>query len=526
MAEKQGKVWLVGAGPGAVGLLTLKGKELLEEADVIVYDQLVGKEVLSVIDTKKEMIFVGKESGHHAVPQKEIQQILVQAAREGKRVVRLKGGDPFLFGRGGEEARQLREEGIPFEVVPGVTSSLAVPAYNGIPVTHRDYASSLQIITGHKKQGEKDPLAYQEIVKAGGTLVFLMGVTALPKLMEGLIRGGLPKETGAAVLQEGTTARQKKVLATIGTLAEEAAREGIRPPALIVVGEVCRLSEELDWYEKLPLSHTRILLTRPRETIRETARKLRQRGAEVLEVPAICVSPARESEELKEVGRSLERWTWIVLTSQIGVRMFWEQMKVWKKDIRSLAGARFAVIGPGTRRELEERGIYADFMPEVYAIEQLANGLKDRIRREDRILIPRAGRGNPVLPQTLKEVCKDVRDVALYDTECQRLPRISLWKELKEEDTYVMFTSSFGVACFVEQLERERAETGRREQETDGRGYDHIRALCIGEETAKKAREYRMQCYVAEEATVDGLLELTERIRQKNGKTTEKIKKQ
>lgn len=276
-----GKVWLVGAGPGDIGLMTVKGKALLEKADVIVYDHLVGNEILSALDDDKKLINVGKLAGHHLISQEEINRILVEEAKKGQKVVRLKGGDPFLFGRGGEELAELKRYGIPFEVVPGVTSSLAVPAYSGIPVTHREFASSVHIITGHKKSGKTEDIDYEVLARIGGTLVFLMGVTALPDIRRKLLEAGMDPDTPAAVLQEGTTAGQRRVAATLNDLENKVREAKIHPPAIIVVGQVCKLANTLSWREEMPLFGVRIVLTRPRKLISTLAERLRDRKSVV-----------------------------------------------------------------------------------------------------------------------------------------------------------------------------------------------------------------------------------------------------
>lgn len=273
-----GKVWLVGAGPSDRGLFTLKGYEVLKKAEVVVYDALVGQGILNMIPAEAEKINVGKRANCHTMPQEEISRTLVRKAQEGKRVVRLKGGDPFLFGRGGEELELLRAHKIPYEVVPGVTSAVAVPAYNGIPVTHRDYCSSVHIITGHKRKGAGYDIDFEALVRTGGTLVFLMGVAALGEICRGLMEHGMDRDMPAAVLQKGTTAAQKRILATVSVLQEETERQGVETPAIIVVGKVCALAEEFDWYGELPLAGRKILVTRPKELISSMAERLRCQG--------------------------------------------------------------------------------------------------------------------------------------------------------------------------------------------------------------------------------------------------------
>ncbi len=495
-----GKVWLVGAGPGDVGLLTMKGHKILKEADVVVYDHLVGRSLLTVVGAHGRMINVGKEAGRHPVPQEQINQILVEEAKKGQAVVRLKGGDPFLFGRGGEELQVLRDNGIPYEVVPGVTSSLAVPAYQGIPVTHREYASSVHIITGHKKKGETTDLDYGVLAQLRGTLVFLMGVTALGEIQAGLLDAGMSPDTPAAVLQEGTTARQKKVAASLGDLEREAGRAGIKPPAIIVVGEVCRISEQLSWYEELPLSGMRILVTRPKEHVSETADKLRRKGAEVLEVPAIATVPCADDSGLRDAFEHLEAYHWIVFTSQAGVRIFFDWMTEHNKDVRELYGIRTAVIGEGTKKALRERGICADLMPAVYEGEALAEALVEQGIRGNRILIPRAAKGSQMLVPVLEGAGAYVDDLPIYEAVYQECRCVDLKEEFRRgRIDCVAFTSASTVDGFA--------------AVTKGIDYGQVKAACIGRKTKERACRYGMQCYTAEKATIDSLVELTERIK-------------
>jgi len=319
---KMGKVWLVGAGPGDIGLFTLKGREVLKKAEVVVYDSLVGQGVLSQIPEEARLIYVGKRANHHTMAQEEINQVLLKEAKKGFRVVRLKGGDPFLFGRGGEELELLVENGIPYEVVPGVTSSLAVPAYNGIPVTHRDFCSSLHIITGHKRAGKEYDIDFKALVNTKGTLVFLMGVSALSDICKGLLQGGMDPDMPAAILQKGTTAGQKRIVATVSTLKEEVDKQGIETPAIIVVGKVCTLAEKFAWYEALPLAGWKVLVTRPKNLISRTADSLRSLGAEVLELPAIRTVPLENNSRLLEAFSRLNTYQWLVFTSPQGWRYF------------------------------------------------------------------------------------------------------------------------------------------------------------------------------------------------------------
>lgn len=498
-----GKVWLAGAGPGDEGLLTIKAEHVLERADVIVYDHLVGENIVVKYGAGKELINVGKTAGHHPIPQEEINRILVEEAKKGKRVVRLKGGDPFLFGRGGEELAELVKYGVPFEVVPGVTSPLSVPAYGGIPVTHRDYASSLHVVTGHARRGSENDINYKALAEAGGTLVFLMGVTSLGIIMEGLKEAGMRPDMPAAILQEGTTAGQKKVTATISTLVKRAEESDIRPPALIVVGEVCRLAEELSWYERLPLSGMRVLLTRPKELISSMAEKLRDKGAEVLEIPTIEIVPAQSSHFMSECFENIRTYDWIVFTSQAGVRIFFEKMKEYGIDVRALYRVGFAVIGEGTKKALESFGIFADVMPDVYDGVSLGRALAVQDVKNKKILLPRAEKGNQELVPIFEEAGAFVQDLPVYRTVCRdasELP-VSIKDEIESgRVSCAAFTSSSTVEGFV-----------KAAGEMD---FSRVKAACIGKQTAETAKRYGMECYVSDKAAIDSLVRLIERMKK------------
>ena len=496
--EKRGKVWLAGAGPGDSGLLTIKAKQVLKEADVVVYDHLVGKDILAMIRPDQKGIDVGKISGHHPIPQQEINRILAEEAGQGKKVVRLKGGDPFLFGRGGEELCELKKEGIPFEVIPGVTSALAVPAYAGIPVTHRDYVSSVHIVTGHKKKNGELECDYQALVQTGGTLVFLMGVSALPDIVKGLMDAGMDPEMPSAVLQEGTLSSQKVVTAPLAELEKAAEAEKVHPPAIIVAGEVCRLAEEISWYEQLPLAGMRILVTRPRELLSVMADKLKKKGAEVLEVPAIRTR-ATDEEKLEECLKNTAGYDWAVFTSQIGVRVFFEYLDAHGLDIRTLYRTRFAVIGEGTRKALRGYGIEADLMPEVYEGKELAISLTEKGVEGKRILIPRSASGNPELTEILTASGAWVDDVPVYETLYEECPALDIRRAIDPgRIDCVTFTSSSTVHGFA--------------AVSEGADYSKFTAACIGRQTMETARSYGMSCRMAEKATIDSLIELVERI--------------
>lgn len=490
-----GKVWLVGAGPSDPGLFTLKGKQILEQAEVVVYDALVGQSILNMIPQGARRINVGKRASRHTMTQEEINQVLVQEAKKGRRVVRLKGGDPFLFGRGGEELELLAENGIPWEVVPGVTSAVAVPAYNGIPVTHRDFCSSLHIITGHKKKDEAYDIDFDALVRTKGTLVFLMGVSALGDICRGLIDHGMEPGMPAAILQKGTTASQKRIVAAVGTLEEEVKKQGVDTPAIIVVGKVCTLAEKFAWYEKLPLAGKKIVVTRPRQLISAMAAKLREQGAEVLELPAIRTEAIAPNEELKECFEELETYDWVVFTSPTGVQVFFEEMKKERKDVRALAKARLAVIGSGTAKALEERGLLFDLMPKVYDGEALGKALARACRPGERILVPRASLGNQELIRELQKVPDiRIRDIATYDTIYESQTLIDEKAEFEQGNIdYAVFTSASTVRGFAEAVK--------------GIDFTRVKAVCIGQQTKKAASEYGMETFVAKKATMDSVVE-------------------
>lgn len=495
-----GKVWLVGAGPSDKGLFTLKGREILEQAEVVVYDALVGQGILNMIPSGAKLINVGKRANRHTMPQEEINRVLVREAKAGKRVVRLKGGDPFLFGRGGEELELLCENGIPYEVVPGVTSAVAVPAYSGIPVTHRDFCSSLHIITGHKKKDEKYDIDFEALVRTKGTLVFLMGVSALGDICRNLLDHGMDADMPAAVLQKGTTAAQKRIVATVSTLKQEAERQGVETPAIIVVGKVCALAETFAWYEKLPLAGKKILVTRPKELISAMAEKLRRQGAEVLELPAIRTVPISPNEALSSALARISGYDWIVFTSPTGVRIFFDALKENKKDVRSLAKARLAVLGSGTKKELEARGMFADLMPQVYDGKALGEALARECRPGERVLVPRAAIGNQELITELQKVEKLViDDVATYDTLYESPALIDERAEFEDgRIDYAVFTSASTVKGFARAVE--------------GLDFRKVRAVCIGKQTKAAADALGMETYMSKKATMDSVVECVEEL--------------
>ena len=489
---QNGKVILVGAGPGDPGLLTVKGREALARAEVVVYDRLVGSAILAMMPEKAEKIDVGKAAAHHTVPQWQINQILLEKAREGKVVVRLKGGDPFVFGRGGEELELLEENGIPFEEVPGITSAVAAPAYAGIPVTHRDFCSSLHIITGHAKAGAELTIDFEALVRTRGTLVFLMGVTAMPKIVEGLLQAGMDPDMPAAMVESGTTPAQRRCCATLRTLPEKAAEMGIHSPAIIIVGKVCALSDRFGWFEKLPLKGQRILVTRPKERAGTLSDKLRVLGADVWEYPCIETVPIRPCPSMAAALDHIADYEWLVFTSPAGVSAFRTELKRMGKDGRYLAAVKLGAIGTGTAKALGEMGLGADFLPTVYDAEHLGRELP----AAGKVLILRAEIGSPALTEALEQRGIPYDDIPVYRTVYQNAASQALRQALEAgELPYVTFTSASTVKGFVS---------------TVGEGADLSKTLglCIGEQTAAEAKRHGIAVAVAEQATIDAMVAL------------------
>ncbi len=488
----RGFVTLVGAGPGDPGLLTRAGEAVLREAEVVVYDRLVAPALLELIPAEAKRINVGKNAGHHPVPQEEINRILLAEAQKGLRVVRLKGGDPFLFGRGGEELELLAQHGIPFRVIPGVTSAISVPAYAGIPVTHRDCCSSLHIITGHPRADGTSRIDYDSLVRTGGTLVFLMGLSALPEICGELLRAGMPQNMPAAIIERGTTPHQRSLVATVSTLTEEARAQGFRSPVILVFGEVCRYAEVLDWFpveERGPA----VILTRPESRMEPLARPLRTLGVRVVEYPCIETTAALEGKDWIEAIENLACYQWVVFTSPAGPELFRQALFIDGNDLRHAAHLKFAVIGPGTQAALREIGICADLMPEVYDSAHLAQALVQEGAQE--VLLFRSAQGSPVLPELLRTHGIEFDDVACYDTVYTSPDPASVLSALQEEGSLVAFTSASTVRGFVRSL-------------PSGTDFTRLTACCIGAVTCREAEKYGFSTLVAEEATVDGLLAL------------------
>ena len=494
--RRAGIVYLVGAGPGDAGLLSARALELIAAADVILYDRLIPAEALDGARADAELLYVGKEGGAHSVPQSETEQLLVDRAREGKVVARLKGGDPFVFGRGGEEASRLREEGIAFEVVPGISAGLAASAYAGIPVTHRGLSSAVALITGHEDRSKDgSSLDWQALARFPGTLVFYMGVSALPAITRALIGAGRSGDEPAAVIESGTLPSQRTVAATLGTIAEQAAAANVNPPAVTIVGEVVNLRAELRWFE----AHTRPLLgrtvavTRARAQASELSRRLRMLGARIIEAPVIRIR-ALPVEPLDPAPYDL-----VCLTSANGVDPLFARLTAGGRDARALASCKVAAIGPGTARALEARGISADVVAERFVAEGLIEAIDSELlaaagEAPRRALVARAREARETLPEALRARGIEVDVLPLYETVAEPLSEHTA--DAARNADYVTFTSSSTVRFFFDAL-------GAGASLSRG-----TRVVSIGPVTSEALRERSIEPDVeAARHDIDGLLD-------------------
>ncbi len=449
----KGMVYLVGAGPGDEDLLTRKGLRLLREADVVVYDNLASSSLLNEVRDDAELIYAGKRSSNHHLKQYETNELLVKLALEGKNVVRLKGGDPYIFGRGGEEGQELREAGVDFEVVPGISSSYSVPAYCGIPVTHRDFASSFHVITGHEGNHKNgvSVLNYETLAKEEGTLIFLMGLKNLPNIVASLIENGKDPATPVGVLQEGTTARQRVATGTLADIVEVVKREGIKTPAITVVGDVVSLRQVLDWYGHKPLSGKSVLVTGTTSMVNRLSPILKEEGAEAISFSLIRTERMR-LPELDVALKEIDKYNWIVFTSANGVECFFDEMQDIRMDVRNLAHVRFAVIGDGTRKALEAHGIFCDFIPTAYSSQDMAEAMIPHIGKDENVLLLRAEEANRVLPDALEEAGISHTCISLYHTVTDERKADELNRLIKMVD-YVTFASSSAVRAFVSMVD-------------------------------------------------------------------------
>lgn len=444
-------MYLVGAGPGDPGLLTLRGAELLGRAEVVVYDALVNKDLLQLAQKSAEIIYAGKRAGDHAIPQDELNGLLVQKAKEGKTVVRLKGGDPYVFGRGGEEAAELAAAKIPFEVVPGISSAVAGPNYAGIPVTHRDHCSSFTVITGHDDpEKEGDGVDWAQVAKIPGTKVVLMGVKRIREIAAELVKHGLAASTPVAMVRWGTTGRQQTLEGTLKDIADAVEKNSFTAPAVAVIGGVVKLRKTLNWFERRPLFGKRVVVTRTREQASQLSRQLGELGAEVLEIPTIKIVATTRLADLADALLELNSYDWIVFTSPNGVSMFFEAFFKGFEDLRDIGGVRIAAVGPATAAKLRELHLKVDLMPEEYVAAKIAKAFAKHESIENlKILLLRAEVATPDLPRELEGMGAIVDDVACYKTIPETEDVNDAVASLTEKGAdWITFTSSSTVENF------------------------------------------------------------------------------
>ncbi len=476
--KKQGTVYLVGAGPGAPGLLTLRGAELLKRADVVVYDALVSQQLLDFAPTAAEIIFGGKRAREHCLPQAELNQLLIHKAREGKTVVRLKGGDPYVFGRGGEEAEVLADAGIPFEVVPGVSSFVAVPNYAGVPLTHRGFCSRLTLVTGHDDPAQdQEAIDWPQLAATPGTKVVMMGTERIGEIATTLIRHGMSPQTPIAMVRWGTTGKQESISATLATIGKTAAESRLGPPTVAVIGEVVKLRDKLNWFEKLPLFGRRVVVTRSREQSGGLTGNLSELGAEVLEIPVIKQEAPTHREALVDALLELNSYDWLVFTSPNGVEHFFQYFFRQFKDMRDLGGARIAAVGPATAKRLRELHLQVDIEPEEARAASIAKAFSKFESVENlKICLLRAEVANPELPKALEELGAIVDDIACYRTVAETADRTGAGGRLIEQGAdWILFTSGSTVQHFNSRFNI--AELKRK--------FGGLRLASIGPETSR-----------------------------------------
>jgi uroporphyrinogen III methyltransferase/synthase len=499
MSAEKGRVYLVGAGPGALDLVTLRAHELIRRADVLVYDYLCNPEMLQWACADVEKIYAGKSASAHTLTQDEINALLVDRAKAGKTVVRLKGGDPYVFGRGGEEAQVLARAGVPFEVVPGVTSAIAAPAYAGIPVTHRDFASTVTFITGHEDPTKAESsIDWAQLARLRGTKVFLMGVERLREIAKRLVAEGADPATPVALVRWGTTARQESLEGTLATVADLVEKRGFAAPAVTIVGEVVKLRDELNWFEALPLFGQRVVVTRTRQQASALTRKLRELGADVLEIPTIRVVPrdldAMQRQKLMHIGQFFD---WLVFTSPNTVGRFFAEYMRSQVDIRSLAGVKIAAVGPGTKNELTRFHLWLDLIPEKFTAEELAKKFSNMNIGKLRFCFPHGDLADPLLANSLREGGAQVEEWTFYETQPETDDANGARaRYLHEGAHWITFTSS------------STAENWHALQLQRAAGTPQPKIVSMGPVTSSKVRELGYEIAAESPAsTLDSLVE-------------------
>ena len=495
-----GKVYLVGAGPGDPGLITVKGLECIKQTDVIIYDFLASPFLLKHASENAEIIYVGKKGADHTLSQNRINDLIVDKAKSGLTVTRLKGGDPFIFGRGGEEAEVLIKAKIPFEIVPGVTSAIAAPAYAGIPLTHRKFTSTLAFVTGHEDPlKEKSSIDWTALAKGIGTIVFLMGVKNLPHITSRLISHGMRPDTPVALVRWGTTPRQITVTGTLATIEDRVKAAGLKAPAIIVVGNVVTLRETMKWFENRPLLGRSIVITRAREQASELVKRLSDFGAECLECPTIKVIPPDDVKPLDRAIENISAYDWLIFTSVNGVNFFFERLFATEMDVRALNNIRTAVIGPATAKRLYDFGLKSDIIPESYQAESVVKAFAKEDIKGKKILLPRAKLARSVLPSELTKMGAVVDEITAYCTKADSNNIDLLLTRLKERTIdLITFTSSSTVKNFHALFPPKELDNLMKD----------VTIASIGPITADTARELGFDVHIiAKSFTIPGLCE-------------------
>ncbi len=494
---KLGKVYIIGAGPGDPGLITVKGLKCLKEADVVIYDYLVHEEIVSQAKESARLIYAGKKGGAHTLPQGEINSLLVKEAKQGHTVARLKGGDPFIFGRGGEEAEILAQSGITFEVIPGVTSAVAVPAYAGIPLPHRGYTSTVAFVTGHEDPTKEESDIDWETLAGIGTVVFLMGVKNLHRITANLMVHGKEGNTPAALIRWGTTENQETLTGTLSDIAQRAEERQFSAPAILVVGGVVDLRNVLNWFETKPLFGRGIVITRPEAQAEEFASLLHAQGARVIHFPTIKIVPPEDFRDLDQAIGRLSQYQWIIFTSANGVGFFLKRLRELSRDLRDLKDIRICTIGPATAVTIEKLGIRVDVVPEEFISEGVVKAFQEFDIKGKRVLLPRAETARDVIPEGLTKLGAEVDVVAAYRTVNSGRDKSELENLMSEGKVDVItFTSPSTVTNFMEIM---------------GKGFvipSTIKIACIGPVTSAAVKKAGLPVDIVQERyTIPGIVE-------------------
>lgn len=493
--ENCGKVYLVGAGPGDPGLITLKAVDVLKQADIVFYDYLVNSRLLDYCQSSCHQVYVGKRGNFNSISQAHISEKLIEEARKNKKVVRLKGGDPFLFGRGGEEAQALAQAKVPFEIIPGVSSLVSVPAYSGIPLTHRDFTSEVAIITGHRP--ENYDLKWDHIASFR-TIIIFMGTAELERNLSCLMSAGLNPNTPAALIRWGTYNYQQTLVSSIQDLYQDFIKQDFRPPALLIIGEVVNLRENLNWFESRPLFGQKILLTRSSHQSSNLMKLLEEKGAEVISVPMIEISPLKDLSHLDNSINQLDQYSWLFFTSQNSVEIFWQRLNYLGFDNRALSHLKIGVVGQATAQKIKEKGAWVDLYPKTYHAKALANLCRDKKISGKKVLFPRAMKGRDDLVEMLKSLDCEVDLVAVYQNLKPNITEKRLGDLLNNHSPdWIIFTSSSTVNHFIEIIGKNNLEFLKK-----------IKLACFGPITKQSLISHQLEpALVPDKSTIEDLVE-------------------